>query len=173
MSLPFFDIELGRAEWSSFMPALMACLNATSGDVLEVGVGHYSTPALHEFCAKHHRALFSVEEDFDWGAPFRNQFNILTHPFALGSYDIILPQLAGSERWSVVLLDHSPGPRRAKDMLLLIDSADFIVVHDYHLAIREAFEPLVAGLNCHVVQSKPPTAIFSKCIPIPDGVLAL
>lgn len=168
-----FNIEQGRAEWSSFMPALMACLEATTGDVLEIGVGHYSTPALHDYCAARKRLLVSCEEDEDWGREFANKYIAIDHLFNLGQYDAMIPMLAGMGPWSVVFLDHSPGPRRAADMMLLLDVAEYVVVHDYHLAIEEAFRPLVAGLYAHVVQSKPPTAVFSRGRLIPEAVRTL
>ena len=168
-----FNIEEGRAEWSSFMPALMACLENTTGDVLEIGVGHYSTSALHDYCAGQKRTLVSAEEDEEWGMQFSHRYIAVDHLFNLGDYDDMIPLLVQMGPWSVVFLDHSPGPRRAADMMPFLDCAEFIVVHDYHLAIEEAFRPLVVGLACHVIQSKPPTAVFSKHRPIPASVLAL
>ncbi len=166
-----FDIEAGRAEWSSFMPALLAVLAETTGPVLEVGVGFYSTRVLHEFCEQHRRPLLSLEEDSEWAAPFlrlASEFHTITY----GPYDATLAD-AAKHQWSVILLDHSLGPRRGPDMALLLDHAEFIVVHDYHLAIKDAVQPHLADCHYHVVQSVPPTLVVSKVKAMPASVLNL
>ncbi len=166
-----FDIEAGRAEWSSFMPALLAVLGETSGAVLEVGVGHYSTPFLHEFCERERRALLSLEEDEAWAAPFLALASPL-HAITRDAYDTSIPK-AAKHQWSVILLDHSLGPRRGPDMALLLDHAEFIVVHDYHLAIKDAVQPHLADCHYHVVRSVPPTLVVSKTRPLPQSVMNL
>ncbi len=168
-----FDIEAGRAEWSSFMPALLAVLKATTGAVLEVGVGHYSTPFLHDYCLANRRELVSAEEDMDWALPFRNQYARRGHTFYIGEYDAMIASFTRDTPWSVILLDHSPGPRRGADMVRLLDAVEFIVIHDYHLAIEEAVKPHLAGLNHHAVPSVPPTLVVSKQRAMPPGVSSL
>ncbi len=169
-----FDIEAGRAEWSSFMPALIAALNETSGRVLEIGVGHYSTPALHDYCTKANRHLVSAEEDLDWGSHFRDIYASWNHFFLLGEYDKMIPFFAQDGQWSVILLDHSLGPRRGADMAMLLPSADFVVIHDYHLAIKAAVDPYLSTLlNFHTCASKPPTLVVSAKREIPASILAL
>ena len=37
-------------KWQSHLPALLACIAVTHGPVLELGVGHFSTPHLHALC---------------------------------------------------------------------------------------------------------------------------
>jgi hypothetical protein len=166
-----FDIEAGRAEWSSFMLALLAVLAETTGPVLAVGVGFYSTRVLHEFCEQNKRPLLSLEEDSEWAAPFLRLASE-SHAITCGPYDATLAD-AAKRQWSVILLDHSPGPRRGADMALLLDHAEFIVVHDYHLAIKYALAPYMADLHQHVIQSKPPTLVVSRNRPMPQSVLCL
>ena len=44
-------------DWSSHLPVLIKLMAMTSGDVLEVGTGIYSTPFLHWACFSQGRNL--------------------------------------------------------------------------------------------------------------------
>jgi len=37
-------------ENGTHLPALLACVSRTAGGVIELGVGHFSTPILHAVC---------------------------------------------------------------------------------------------------------------------------
>ena len=41
------------AGWGSHLPVLIHLMNHTTGDVLELGTGLYSTPYLHHACLLH------------------------------------------------------------------------------------------------------------------------
>lgn len=168
-----FDIEKNAAEWGSFLPTLQAVLEVSVRPVLEVGVGFYSTPMLHKFCAAAKRPLVSIEEDPEWFDYFSKAYAAEGHHFAHGNYDQLLPLVAG-RRWGVIFMDHSPGPRRGRDVDLLLDWADFIVVHDYHLAIMEEIGPRVAIHHRYIAdKTQPPTLVVSKQLEIPGSVLSL
>ena len=110
--------------WASHLPALFSCLLATSGAVLEVGAGDWSTPLLRKFCEVAGREFASVEEDVGWAAKHGAR-----HADA-NEIGPVLASLATIRPWSVVFLDHN-GHRRAADALLFVDSAEYIVIHDY------------------------------------------
>ena len=109
--------------WASHLPALFSCLLATSGAVLEVGAGDWSTSLLRTFCEVAGRTFVSFEEDPVWARKCGSRHVPLE---AMG------PELSTCSRapWSVVFLDHN-GHRRAADALLFVDSAEYIVIHDY------------------------------------------
>jgi hypothetical protein len=44
------ELEAGL-KWGSHLPSLAACLASSRGPVIELGVGHFSTPFLHAYCA--------------------------------------------------------------------------------------------------------------------------
>lgn len=167
-----FDDTYNPCEWGSHLPSLLACLAATDGPVLEVGVGHFSTPALHAFCAASRRYLVSVDDNVEWVEEFRSRYMSDIHQFVSGDYDRIIPPLA-LDRWSVVLLDNSPGgPRRATDLSLLLPASDFVVVHDYHRENIEHIQPLINGSYFHISQSyQPPTLVVSKLRSMPSGLI--
>jgi hypothetical protein len=107
--------------WGSHLPPLAACLGATSGPVLEIGSGIFSTPVLHAYCRGAGRVFISVEEHPQWVEKMRDFGVRFLEYDKLGE----LPRLS----WSVVFIDHSPGFRRAQDAILFRDSAEFIVIH--------------------------------------------
>lgn len=115
--------------WGSYMPPLMACLAATgSGAVLEIGMGHWSTPVLHAYCEGANRRLVSCEHDPDWAEPFVEKYKTNLHTL-YATYDVF-PELA-KEYWSVVLIDNSPGERRGADAELFVGRAEVVIVHDW------------------------------------------
>lgn len=150
-------------KWASFMPTLLQVFASTQGPVLEVGVGHYSTGVLHELCEAMCRPLTSVEEEPGWAQKFGSKYSGgegSGHQFIIGNYDEIIPYLSAQE-WGMVFLDHSPGPRRAKDMKTLSKCTDYFVVHDYLDAIAAEFDPIKEGFSYWVKPCSPPTMIAS------------
>lgn len=110
--------------WASHLPALFSCLLATSGAVLEVGAGDWSTPLLRKFCEVSDRYFKSYEEDPVWAG---KTGSIHCEPSDMTR---VLADWAADRKWSVVFLDHN-GHRRAADALLFVDSAEYVVIHDY------------------------------------------
>lgn len=166
-----FDQNYNPCEWGSHLPCLLACLACTSGPVLEVGVGHFSTPALHAFCLSAGRRLVSVDDTSEWIEELRERYQGDHHEFICGEYDDVLPKLS-HDRWSTVLLDNSPGgSRRASDLALLLPVSDYVVVHDYHRENLEHIQPLIQGAYFHVASLyPPPTLVVSKIQAMPAGL---
>ena len=108
--------------WGSHLPALIACCAASTGPILEVGCGHYSTPVLRAFANATGRVLVTIETDPEWAKQFRH---VRCRPHYEGLEDY------AKQEWGVVFLDHSPGERRAADAAVFRLSADYIVVHDW------------------------------------------
>lgn len=171
MSPEILDKAYDGATWGSHLPALLGAIAATDGPVLELGVGHFSTPVLHAVCQD--RLLISVERDNEWQAKF-GRLGRPNHWFAC-SLETAL-ELAGDTHFSVALIDDSPGgAHRAESFKMLIGRSDFVIVHDYHLENREAIEPLLDRMyRYHVTrQYMPPTLIASQFREIPQPILDL
>ena len=110
--------------WGSHLPALLECVLRTTGPVLEMGAGLWSTPVLHAVCEQQARRLVTVEEGAVWREKFQ-EYMRGWHLF-LRSYDAALVDAIG---WSVALIDHAKD-RRQRDLIRLADRAEFLVVHD-------------------------------------------
>jgi len=150
--------------WGSHLPALVTCVAATEGPVLELGAGYYSTPILHAICAPTARRLVSVESDGDLIkelSRFRSRHHHLIHS---PNYEVI-DQLR-KEHWSVVLLDQSPGPRRGPDMSRF-DDVEYFVVHD--IGAIEITNLIPKFRYCkEITQYSPPTGVYSNVRSIPE-----
>ncbi len=156
--------------WGSHLPALLACIAATEGPVLELGIGHFSTPILHAVCGAAGRLLVSIEKETKWLCQFE-RFRTVGHLFRSD----IPPDYFG-QRWSVALIDDSPGgDNRAAHFLALKHWADYIVVHDYHRENEEAIGPLLKEIPFHMITTayQPPTLVTSLTKSIPGGLLLL
>ena len=153
------DVEVDK--WTSFMPVLLTALACSRGAVLELGIGHYSTPMLHEYCKATCRKLVSVEEDLHWYSAFIKKYD--HHMFGGGNYNGFLRALT-LEQWGVAFLDHSPGERRIDDMLLLLPGTDYIVIHDYTNEMMHQLSPHVClGFNFHECATRfPATLVVSQ-----------
>lgn len=105
----------------------------TSGDVLEMGLGFFSTPYLHYYCMLTNRNLVSYDNDKGWVKRFsvstfhNHKYQNNLHKF------IYVPNWDDAQiekPWDVVLIDHSPSERRIIDIKRLANFAKYIVIHD-------------------------------------------
>lgn len=166
---PEMDVAV---RYQSHLPALLACCAVTTGPVLELGCGHFSTPHLHALCGALKRLLVSVESDEEWRAEFITKYgNGFNHAFRSEVMD------TGSVRWGVAFIDHSPGgANRAVAFRALIDVSEFVVVHDAQKDAEnfQHIEPMLAGLNWHLCTSYfPHTLIASKTRQIPEVLIGM
>ncbi len=159
--------------WMTHLPALLCAFAATSGAVIELGVGFNSTPILHALCMTACRNLISIEADEGWIREFRGSLESDRHRFYLGDYETLVPQVTDGLSFGVGFVDNSPGGiRRKTDFQTLIKCCDIVVVHDYHLENSEAINTLLDGLNHHVcTRYQPPTLICAaRGMNIPNSV---
>lgn len=158
-------------QWQSHLPALLACIALTDGPVLEIGVGHFSTPHLHALCGALGRLLVSVESNEVWRDEFVKKYGSTTeHAFTNWTNP-------AQGCWSVAFIDHSPGgANRAAVFKALIDVSEFVVVHDAQKDAEnfQAIEPMLVGVNWHLcVGYWPHTLIASKARAIPEVLLSM
>lgn len=170
------DDTYDACAWGSHLPALLACVGASHGPVLELGVGHFSTPALHCLVLAMDRSLVSVEDDKKWFREFAEYGRHSNrHTLIHGKYDDVFhqnPYIIGTHRWGTVFIDNSPGgERRMHDFMWFADCSDFVVVHDYEKENEEAIAPLLKGMEWHVTRRYlPPTLVASHSRKLPRCV---
>jgi hypothetical protein len=121
--------EKPSMDWGSHLPALVACVAACDGPVLEIGAGHHSTPILHSLCAVLGKQLVTVEAEDVWREVFAD-YATDGHK-VLKQTEELLVTLA-SENWGVVFVDDLKGPREDRARLFC-RSSQFMVFHDYSM----------------------------------------
>lgn len=120
----------------SYYPFLYQALQMTkSGAVLEYGMGHGSTPILHDYCKAKKRMLFSFETNKDWADKFTELEND-KHCIALVTdWDSVF-----NPRASVVFIDQAPGERRKEDVRKYAETDAIVVVHDTEPAADHGYQ---------------------------------
>lgn len=129
-----FRTELG--DYGSHAPVLAMVANLTTGPILELGMGDFSTPMLHLMCAGMGRYLVSVDTDLHWMENF-NHWEAPDHKFVWAyedDWNEVLRHLRDEPTipkfWDVVFVDHKPGEARVNSIEAFADRATYIVVHD-------------------------------------------
>jgi hypothetical protein len=148
----------------SHLPVLFKMLSVTSGAVLELGGGMYSTPFLHWACFHDGRRLVTVEQDRRYER-YLMQFSDPTfhQVIFVNSYD----DFDLSESWSVAFADHSPCERRVVDIARLTH-ADYVVAHDADGWTKGYDYPSIFPLfkyQWRYVKTRPSTIVFSNKFP--------
>jgi len=146
----------GIAAGGTHFPVLATMVINTSGPVLEMGCGDYSTPLLHALCAPQKRLLVSTDVDKQWISHFLD-LECDWHKFIhVHAYETKDPRndwyycadhdawkvVGGDTHWSVVLIDHTPGMQRVLDIVRLRNNTDIFVVHDSEDP-RYGYEPVL------------------------------
>jgi hypothetical protein len=124
-----------RKEWGSHLYVLMKALSKTSGPILEVGSGLFSTPYLYYACLESKRPVYCLEsnpEYYERNKQFESDWYHIKFVENWDKEDFKCPT---GDRWSVVLMDQDPGSRRRKDAPKVLD-AELILFHDSQ-SIRE------------------------------------
>ena len=108
------------------LPALIKAMEKTTGDVLELGMGVFSTPYLHYQCILSNRKLESYENYKDWMDFFKD--------YECPNHEINFVEKYADAKiekaWSVVLVDQTPDSSRAEEIKRLANYAHYIVIHD-------------------------------------------
>lgn len=105
---------------------LVRYLMQTTGPILELGCGGYSTPLIHEIAESQGRHVDSVDSDPSWMRMFQ-QFESNLHKLHLvADYDDFPPR----PHYGLAFIDHAPHLRRRVDIRRLIGAADVFVIHD-------------------------------------------
>jgi hypothetical protein len=112
--------------WTTHMGVLVKVLLISSGDVVELGAGPFSTPLLHWVCKSMNRRLITYEnnpEFYNYARQFRSRLHRIVF---VKNWD----EVDASTHRGLVFIDHAPATRRGTDVIRFKDSADYIVMHD-------------------------------------------
>jgi hypothetical protein len=112
--------------WTTHMTMLLKVIGNSTGPVLEVGGGPFSTPLLHWMCKMQNRKLVTYENE--------PMFYQMCKTFQSGLHTIRFIEnwddMDFNTHWGVVFIDHHPDVRRVFDLINFKDKADYIVCHD-------------------------------------------
>ena len=116
-------------EVSTHFPVLLDIMKKSTGKIIELGGGLFSTPLLHWFNFESGREIITYES-YKHYYDFEKMFETKDHKviFVKDFKDIKV-----EEHYGLVFIDHSVPKRRhtrGDDALRFKDSADFIVLHD-------------------------------------------
>lgn len=153
------------SNYGTHMTCLLTAAINTSGPILEMGAGDYSTPLLHAVCAKDKRYLLSTDTDKAWLSHFIDletdwhQFsyvNVYEDDWEVNPKPELWNAIGGDRHWSVVFVDHRPGERRAVDIARLRLNTDIFVVHDTEPSeyTDYGYEPLLSTFKYRYVHKR-------------------
>ena len=111
--------------WGSHLPVLISLIKKTSGSVLEMGTGFYSTPFLHWACFPD-RYLISYENNMECFRMNKKYSSTYHKVIYVKDWD----EASIESYWDIAFIDHSPSQRRMIDIKRLANYAKFIIVHD-------------------------------------------
>lgn len=114
--------------YATHIEVLAAAVLRTTGPILELGTGEYSTPLLRVL--RGDRPLLSLESDAEWLERFRSM-ECQGHAIRLVTdWDAV----DVAQYWGLVVLDHAPAHRRIIEGRRVAAWADIVVVHDTEAA---------------------------------------
>ena len=150
-----------KPDRGSHLPVLMKLISLTSGPILELGCGMYSTTYLHWACFPTKRRLVTCESKEEWigfARQFETDFHKVIHVPDWDKLDL-------NEFWSIAFVDHAPDERRV-DEIRRLTHAEYVVAHDADNRRERKYNyRSIRGLFKHrttYAEAKPNTAIFSN-----------
>lgn len=115
-----------KPEWGSHLPLLIRIFELSRGDILELGMGPFSSPILHWLAFDQGRKLVSYEND-------RGYFD-MHHSFHTDLHEINFVEdwskIAIDRPWGLAFVDLSPAHLRREAITRLSSHTDFVIVHD-------------------------------------------
>jgi predicted O-methyltransferase YrrM len=146
----------------SHLPVLIHVMGLTSGPVLELGSGLYSTPYLHWACFTAKRTLVTYESDpawFDFARQFARAHHAIVTLDDLDTADLSAP-------WSVAFVDYCQEGFRRFEAIRKLTHVEYVVAHDAETRANHHYwysriTPLFK-YRYDFTAVWPPTAVFSN-----------
>lgn len=114
--------------YGTHLPCLIKAVSKTTGDILELGTGIFSTPYLRYEAMLSDRLLVSYENYKDWYnfllkyyEPNKNHEIHFVEEYKDAKID---------REWDIVLIDQTPDISRTEEAVRLKDKAKYIILHD-------------------------------------------
>lgn len=117
--------QIGHTGAGTHLHPLIIAFLETTGKVIELGMGDFSTPILHELTDYFNRELVSYENNKEWFDNYRDLSHERSDQILVKDWDE-----AKAERCGLLFIDHAPAKRRAVDVERFKDLANVIICHD-------------------------------------------
>ena len=124
----YITLPLDYTYGSNSIPLTVASL-ISKGDLLELGMGLFSTPLLHNIAAHNNRKIVSVDTSYDWLKRFLIYNLTKTHEIYHVS-ESNLYEFGLNKKWGLVLVDHAKGGERYRNVISFSKLAEIVVLHD-------------------------------------------
>jgi len=123
-------VEERNPNYGTHLSVLKVLVERTTGPILEIGTGYYSTP----FLSSTNRELYSVEEEEKW---FQFNSELFSHTIVKGLHD--LPDIV----WPLVFIDHGTPQedfllKRLKVLKVL--KFDIAHIHDFQESVWDWYK---------------------------------
>lgn len=170
-----FKLSNEETVYATHQPYLITAIENSTGNVLELGVGEYSTDLIHHILVNTDRKIVSIEDNFDWIEKYSHNKSD-NHSFRLiersvDSWKSIVDEYA-TEKWGVVFVDQGYGeeiwrPSRNYSVSKLIHCSEFVVAHDADIFPEMQMNECnwimcIPDVTPDPSRKGPPTYIFSK-----------
>jgi len=117
--------------YGTHLPLLISTVRKTTGSILELGMGVFSTPFLHYIAVLDNREVLSVENFKDWSEFFLDKYSHKNHKIrVIDSWDDLDKVENINREWDVVLVDQTPDLARIEAVKKLANKAKYIIIHD-------------------------------------------
>jgi hypothetical protein len=150
------------SNYGTHMTSLITVASNTTGPILEMGAGDYSTPLLHAVCSKDKRYLLSTDTDQGWLSLFTDlendwhkfqYVNVYEDDWSINPKPHLWDAIGGDTHWAMVFIDHRPGERRIVDVERLRNNTDIFVIHDTETE-GYGYEPVLSSFKYKYVDTR-------------------
>jgi hypothetical protein len=144
----YVNLPLDFKHGSNLIPLTMATL-VTSGDMLELGMGLFSTPLLHKISFDFNRQLVSVDTHLDWMRKFAFYNQTQAHKLYHLPNEKLLSEFGLKKRWGMVLVDHIYAEIRPTNVIKFANLSSIVVAHDTEKANEGFYKYEQAEIRKH------------------------
>lgn len=129
------EFTYGVENWNNHLWLLWPALEATSGDMVEFGMGYGSTNILRKYATETGRHLTSYENNLEWYEKFPFEHSDNHELIYVSDWNSV-----NQKDIDVMLIDHAPGERRKIDIAKFANVAKIIVCHDTEPAADHGYQ---------------------------------
>ena len=140
--LKFIGLPFNYEYGSNSIPLVVTSL-VTTGDLLELGMGSFSTPLLHKLAVDTKKQVVSIDTNIDWVNNFIFYNKTMNHKiYCMPNFEFIEQKLGleDNKRWGIVLVDHINAVGRAFDAKKYANKAEIVLVHDAEKTVEHGYK---------------------------------